>query len=98
VKKLLGSLLGILVLIAGLYLEFFGIYHSFSRHGVKDGLISVFIPPYGWYRAIEYWWHDDYAGIETMNPVWEALGPTTMVDGEERYSGDSFLIERVWRE
>ena len=62
--SLLGALLGILVFIGGSYLEFFGIYHSFSKHGVKDGLISVFIPPYGWYRAIEYWWHDDYAGVK----------------------------------
>lgn len=63
-KRLFGSLLGILIMIGGLYFEFFGIYHSFSKHGVKDGLISVFVPPYGWYRAIEYWWHNDYAGIK----------------------------------
>ena len=37
-----------------------GIYHSFKKHGVADGLIGTVAFPWAMYRGVEYWWHDDY--------------------------------------
>lgn len=41
-----------------LYLQFGGIYHSFKRHGLADGVATVCIPPWAWYRAVETFWHE----------------------------------------
>ena len=68
VKKILFGLIGgalVLLSIFGfLYFEYFGIYHAFDKHRSADGWISVFVPPYAWYMAVENWWHDDYAGVD----------------------------------
>jgi hypothetical protein len=34
----------------------FGLGFSFYRFGTTDGIISVVIPPYAWYRGISYLW------------------------------------------
>lgn len=51
-----------------LYISFFadyglGIYHSFKKHGVADGLIGTLVFPWAMYRGVEYWWHDDYGDV-----------------------------------
>jgi len=53
------SALGGLLAILPICFYFFGIYHAFSAHRIADGYIAVFIPPVGWYRAVEFWWHRD---------------------------------------
>jgi len=40
-----------------------GIYHSFKKHGVSDGLIGAVLFPWAMYRGVEYWWHDDYRNV-----------------------------------
>ena len=43
----------------------YGIYHAFDRHDNAQGFISVFIPPFAWYMAVEaIGWHDDFAGVD----------------------------------
>lgn len=41
-----------------IWLEFGGIYHAFS-HSAIGGYFSVIIPPYAWYRSIEFFWHEE---------------------------------------
>lgn len=41
----------LMVLIMG-YVEVGGIYHSFVHCGPLHGFVSVFAPPYAWYRSI----------------------------------------------
>ena len=53
-SKLIGGLLQILFILGILWGEFAGIYHAFAHHGTRDGFISVFIPPYSWYRSIDF--------------------------------------------
>ncbi len=57
-----------LILPLTLYISLFGgyglgIYHSFKKHGVADGLIGTVIFPWAIYRGAEYWWHDDYGNV-----------------------------------
>lgn len=45
------------------YFEVFGLYHTFTKH--KDEIIiALVLPPFAWYRAVEFWWHDDFAGVD----------------------------------
>lgn len=32
-------------------------------HSAVDGVDAIFVPPYAWYRLIEFFWHGDYAGV-----------------------------------
>ena len=43
-----------IMILGGGWLEFGGIYHSFKNVNTTDGLISVFVPPYAWYRSITF--------------------------------------------
>jgi hypothetical protein len=43
------------------YFEFGGIYHAWKKH--NDAVLAFFIPPLAWYRAVEVFWHDDFAGV-----------------------------------
>lgn len=47
-----------------LWLQFGGLYHAFSRHPNGDGIAAVLIPPWAWYRSIEYFWHDWHSESE----------------------------------
>lgn len=47
-----------------IYFQFFGIFHAFNSHGSGDGIITVILPPFAWYRSLEFWWHDDYSGFD----------------------------------
>jgi hypothetical protein len=51
----------VLVCILVVYAETLGIYHSFNKHAKEDGLYSVFIPPFAWYRSIEMLGHTNLA-------------------------------------
>ena len=54
------------ILIIGLlcYLEVFGLYHAFHKHKASDGIFASVLPPWAWYRAVELWWHNDFAGVD----------------------------------
>jgi len=41
-----------------------GMYHAFEKHGIGDGVVSVFVPPWTFYRSIEFFWHDDFADVD----------------------------------
>jgi len=44
----------------------YGIYHSFSKHSLSSGVISIFVPPFAWYRAAEgFFWHDDCVNVDS---------------------------------
>ena len=46
----------------------YGVYHSFSKHSLSSGVISIFVFPFAWYRAAEgFFWHDDIAAEPTLN-------------------------------
>lgn len=64
IKKTMVALGSIILVPTIFYLEFGGIYHAFKKHGNTDGWIAVCVPPYTFYRALEWFWHDDYAGID----------------------------------
>ena len=62
-KDTITSILGF-VLYISLFADYgFGIYHSFKKHGVADGLIGSVIFPWAMYRGVEYLWHDDYGDV-----------------------------------
>lgn len=39
--------------------EFGGLYHSFTKHGGGDTALAFLVPPFAFYRSIEFFWHDD---------------------------------------
>ena len=43
------------------YGEIMGIYHSATKH--NDLWMSITLPPWAWYRSVEFWWHDDFADV-----------------------------------
>lgn len=43
-------------------MEIWGIYHTAKKHS-DELYLSVLIPPWAWYRSIEYWWHDDFSNV-----------------------------------
>ncbi len=51
------AILSIFLSIAFCWASFGGIYHAFKGHGTADGFIAVFIPPYSWYRSMEFFFH-----------------------------------------
>lgn len=46
------------------FLSPYGIYHSFSIHSFSSGVISIFVPPFAWYRAAESFFEHDDIGVE----------------------------------
>lgn len=42
-----------------IYGQIFGILHSIRYHSQTDVLVSIFIPPWAWYRSVELFWHDE---------------------------------------
>lgn len=51
----IGSLL--LFLVVG-WLQLGGLYHSATAHSGIDLAVAFFVPPWAWYRSVEYFWHD----------------------------------------
>jgi|ERR1700675_905626 len=39
------------------WIELAGIVHAFKDHGVGDGFAAVVVPPWAWYRSVEFFWH-----------------------------------------
>jgi len=62
-KKIIEYFFSTLLVLALTWGEFYGIYHSFKKHSLTEGIISVFVPPFAWYRSIEFFWHDDFANV-----------------------------------
>ena len=60
VSSFLGGVLGFALFAA----TFLGYYHAFDKHGTAHGMLSIAVPPYAWYRAVEWIWHDDFAGVD----------------------------------
>ncbi len=54
ITRFLGTIFQWILILAFLFGEGAGIYHSFKHHGVRDGLVAVFIPPYSWYRSVDF--------------------------------------------
>jgi hypothetical protein len=52
-----GSILAICFSLFFIWIQFGGVYHAFKHHGVGDGFVSVFVPPFAWYRSIEFFFH-----------------------------------------
>ncbi|MBU1124121.1 hypothetical protein KJ652_06075 [Patescibacteria group bacterium] len=59
VSELLDGIIGWILIIAIIWVEFGGIYHSFSKHGITNGIIATAVPPVSWYRSIEFFFHKD---------------------------------------
>ena len=66
----MGGLIGLsFVLFLG-FVDLYGIYHSFSKHSLSSGVISVFVPPFAWYRAAEgFYWHEDVVNTDDFANV-----------------------------
>jgi hypothetical protein len=41
--------------------ELGGTVHAFKGHGVGDGFAAVVVPPWAWYRSVEFFWHHPHA-------------------------------------
>ncbi len=57
--RVISGLLTFLLYAAFTWGELGGIVHSFTHHGVGDGFAAVFVPPWAWYRSVEFFWHKD---------------------------------------
>lgn len=44
-----------------------GIYHSVKKHSAGDAVASILIPPWGYYRGIEVFWHKDETAKDHVN-------------------------------
>lgn len=51
---LLPSLFYVVMFVTGMWLEFGGIYYCFVYQGVGYGAASIFIPPYAFYKSLEF--------------------------------------------
>jgi hypothetical protein len=45
------------------WVELGGIVHAFKDHSVGDGFAAVVVPPWAWYRSVEFFWHHTH-GVE----------------------------------
>lgn len=72
-SELLGNLLSLIIWSVVVWGELVGNVHAFRQHGVRDGLAALFVPPFAWYRGIEFFWHkptpDTEAAGETEYPA-----------------------------
>jgi hypothetical protein len=64
VKNNLDSLIGVLTIVSTVALFVNGLLHSGKKHGRSDTAISLSFFPWGIYRGVEYFWHDDYANVD----------------------------------
>ena len=53
-EKPLSKLFTVLFVLVFLWGQVGGIYHAFTHYSTRDGLLAVFLPPYSWYRSIEF--------------------------------------------
>jgi hypothetical protein len=52
-----GNVLVALLLLFVAWGETVGVGHAFKRHGAKDGWYALFVPPYAWWRGVEFFRH-----------------------------------------
>jgi hypothetical protein len=70
-----------------LSLYFIGIWHSFSKHGGEYGA-TIWMPPWTVYRGAEYFWHDDFSGVnweKRLRSDKEVIVGYLAPDGEKGY-------------
>ncbi len=48
--------------------EIVGIYHGFAKHHVADGVLTILVPPWAWYRGGESLWHREPPPEPSRNP------------------------------
>lgn len=82
----IGSLL--LLLIFG-WLELGGLVHSASAHSGADFAVAFFVPPWAWYRSVEFFWH------EGPSQASSALDPETLVQEYDIDRKRAELISRL---
>lgn len=63
-SKIVENLLTGVLYIALTWGEIGGIYHSVTKHSTGDVILTFAIPPLAWYRSLEFFWHDDFAGVD----------------------------------
>jgi hypothetical protein len=56
-SALVGNLLSLIVWAVVVWGELVGNVHAFRQHGVRDGFAALFVPPWSWYRGMEFFWH-----------------------------------------
>lgn len=64
VRDVIKSILTFVIYIAVLADYGLGMYHSFKKHGVTDGVIGTIVFPWAMYRGVEFWWHDDFSDVD----------------------------------
>lgn len=73
IKTFLSNIaIGIFYIVMGLPV-FIGIYHSVKKHSPGDVVASILLPPWGWYRGIEFFWHDDKEKASEDMPIQKLL-------------------------
>lgn len=60
-KSIPGLIGMLLVWTLVLWAELGGLYHSYTKH--NDVVLAFFIPPVAVYRSVEFFWHDDFKGV-----------------------------------
>jgi len=94
VGKLFGRLIGLVSVVVVLWLEFGGIWHAFAHYGVTDGLISVFVPPYAWYRSVQFFF---WLGTKHKAKKTEAFTESE-IEELNHFSMSLYLLEGLDRE
>lgn len=92
---LVGTIIGYSVGLAILALNFIGIYHAFNKHNIGDGVLSIAVPPWAWYRGAEAFWHDDYDGVN-----WQTRLQSDVMTATSLYyttDADKFDPEKIER-
>lgn len=75
--RVISGLLTFLLYVAFTWGELGGIVHAFTHHGTGDGFAAVFVPPWAWYRSIEFFWHQDPPADTTAVPRGRADADTS---------------------
>lgn len=57
ISSFLGGLVSFVLWTIIVWGEIVGNVHAFRQHGVRDGFAAVFVPPWAWYRGIEFFRH-----------------------------------------
>lgn len=61
-RDALSSIGAVLIVVVIAFGEVFGVIYGFTRFGIGDGITTILVPPYAWYRAASVIW---------TPPVWK---------------------------
>ena len=61
-SNILGNIFQGLFILLIIWGETVGIYHAAKKH--DEFWLATMLPPVAWYRSIEIFWHNDFAGID----------------------------------